>query len=174
MWTEISEDLSRNDVHAAAGLLRHHLEYVSAELCHRLRAQVEYRGDARYQLGELLPAAIGQMRKLYNKGKDAASSWDQREMVQLLTDRESAFTKCAEASKAEQWQVNVAIHFNSWDNLGSSDFKPVVKSYKDLLQAFVCPECGEYLRVSPDRDATVEALRCDCGKTSINLKRKTK
>jgi len=32
VWTEISEDLSRNDVHAAAGLLRHHLEYVSAEL----------------------------------------------------------------------------------------------------------------------------------------------
>jgi energy-coupling factor transporter ATP-binding protein EcfA2 len=171
VWTEISEDLDTNEVRAAAGLLRHYLEHVSAELCHRLRAPVEYRGDAKYQLGELLPEAIGQMRRLYKKGKDAASSWGQKEILQLLTDRECEFAKCAEASCAEQWQVNVAIHYNSWGNLGSNDFKPVVKSYMDLLQAFGCPGCGEYLRVSPDRE-TVEVLRCECGATNINLKKK--
>ena len=171
VWTEINDDLGKDDVRAAASLLRHYLEHVSAELCHRLRAPVEYRGDAKYQLGELFPAAIGQMRKLYKKGKDVASSWGQKETVELLADRESEFAKYVETTSAEQWQVNAAIHYNSWDNLCSRDFTPVVKSYRDLLQAFTCPKCGEYFRVSPDRE-TQESLRCECGTTNVNLKKK--
>lgn len=172
VWTEITDYLNENDVRAAAALLRYYLEYTSAELCHRLRAPVEFRGDAQYQLGELLPAAIACMRRLHARAKEAANSWNQRELTEQLDARASKFTTRADTSKAEQWQVNAAVHYNSWDNLGKGDFEPVVKAFRDLLDGFTCSDCGEYLRVSPDRE-TPESVRCDCGKTSINLRRKS-
>jgi len=172
VWTEIHDYLSGNDVRAAAGLLRHYLEYESWELCHRLHAPVEFRGDAQYQLGELLPAAITHMRKLYNRAKEAANSWNQRNVIEQLAASESRFAKLAETSKVEQWQVNAAVHFNSWDNLSKEDFQPVVEAFRDLLGGFICSECSEYLRVSPDRE-TAESLRCDCGMTNINLRKKS-
>jgi len=171
VWIEIDDNLKQNDVRAAAALLRHYLEYVSAELCHRLRAPVEFRGDARYQLGELLPAAIARLRKLYNSAKDVASSWNQREIVDLVAARASEFARLADASNAEQWQVNVAVHYNSWDNLGKEDFAPVVEAFRDLLSRFTCPDCNEYLRVTPDRE-TPESVRCECGKTNVNLRKR--
>jgi hypothetical protein len=84
---------------------------------------------------------------------------------------EAAFGGLATKTNAEQWQVNAAVHFNSWDSLGEGDFEPVVAAYRSLLEGFACPACKEYLRVSPDRD-THDALRCDCGKTNINLRKK--
>lgn len=172
VWTEIDDHLRGNDVRAAAALLRHYLEYTSAELCHRLRSPVEFRGDAQYQLGELLPAAVKHMRKLYRRAKEAASSWNRREIIDQLATRESEFAMRAETSKAEQWQVNAAVHFNSWDNLGKEDFEPVVKAFRDLLRGFTCSDCSEYLRVSPERE-TPESVRCECGKTNINLRKKS-
>ncbi len=67
--------------------------------------------------------------------------------------------------------MNVAIHFNSWENLERKDFVPVAKAFRDLLGGFCCPYCEEFLRVTPDRE-TFESLRCDCGKTNINLLKK--
>jgi len=171
VWSEIDGHIERNDIRAASALLRHYLEYVSAELCHRLRAPVEYRGDVQYQLGELLPPAIAQMRTLFKRAKDAASSWNRRETLDMLSERETRFADLVKATKADAWQVNTSVHYNSWDSLGKEDFSPVVKAYRELLGSFTCLECGEYLRVSPDRE-TAESLRCDCGATNINLKKK--
>jgi hypothetical protein len=172
VWQEIDDDLAKDDVRSAAALLRHYLEYVSGELCHRLRAAVEYRGDARYQLGELLPAAVLQLRKLFKRAKEAASSWNQRELVEQLGARAAVFSEVVDRSKVEEWQVNVAVHFNSWDNLAKGDFTPVAKAFRDLLEAFRCPDCGGFLRVSPEREE-IEALRCACGKVNINLSTKS-
>jgi recombinational DNA repair ATPase RecF len=172
VWAEIDDHLKANDVRAAAALLRHYLEYTSAELCHRLRAPVEFRGDAQYQLGELLPAAITHMRSLHSSAKKAANSWNQKEIIEELAARESKFAMLAETSKAEQWQLNAAVHFNSWDNLGKEDFEPVVKAFRDLLGGFTCSDCSEYLRVSPERE-TPQSVRCECGKTNINLRNKS-
>ena len=171
VWQEINDDLAKNDVRSAAALLRHYLEYASAELCHRLRAPVEYRGDARYQLGELLPAAVSRLRKLLSSAKEAASSWNQKDVVEPLVARAAAFSEVVNISNIEQWQVNVAVHFNSWDNLEKGDFAPVAKAFCELLEAFRCPDCGGFLRVSPEREK-VETLRCACGKTNINLCKK--
>ncbi|MGE3787501.1 MAG: AAA family ATPase [Nitrospirales bacterium] len=174
VWEEIDDFLKINDVRAASALLRHYLEYTSWELCHRLRAPVEFRGDAQYQLGELLPAAIKQMQRLYAKAKEAANSYNQKEILVQITTQESRFSKAVEISKVEQWQVNAAIHFNSWDNLGKGDFEPVPKAFQELLRTFTCadPECGEYFRVSPDREAA-DCFRCDCGKINVNLRKKS-
>ena len=45
------------------------------------------------------------------------------------------------------------------------------QAFRELLAAFTCPDCNEYLRVSPDRE-TPESLRCDCGRTEISLCKK--
>jgi len=172
VWTEIEDYRKESNVRAAASLLRHYLEYESAELCHRLHASVEFRGDAQYQLGELLPPAITRMRELYRRAKKAGNSWNQKEIIEQLSAREIDFAKLATDANAEQWQVNVAVHHNSWDNLGKEDFAPVVRAFRDLLGGFTCTECGGYLRVSPER-APAESIRCECGKTMINLREKS-
>jgi hypothetical protein len=171
VWAEIEDDLNANDVRGAAGLLRNYLEFISAELCHRLRAPVEYRGDAQYQLGELMPAALAQMRKLFKEAKDAANSYGQKEIVEKIEAAKTGFGTTADKSKAEQWQTNTAIHFNYWDNLGKADFLPVVTAFRELLAQFSCPDCSSFVRVVPERE-TREGVRCDCGKINTNLKRK--
>lgn len=171
IWMKIAEYLKDNNVRAAAGLLRHYLEYESWELCHRLRAAVPFRGDAQYQHGELLPAAVGRLKALYGIGKKAANSWNQQDLVKEIGAREDAFTALVTKSNVEQWQVNAAVHFNSWDNLTRNDFQPVVKAFQDLLNDFACPQCSEYFRVTPDRESP-ESLCCGCGTANINLQTK--
>jgi hypothetical protein len=127
--------------------------------------------EAQYQLGELLPAAIGCLRKLFGTAKDAANPWSEKELVTELIARELAFSKLATASFAKQWQVNTAIHYNSWDNLEKPDFEPVVKAFKDLLGGFACSECGGFLRVFPEREKA-SSVRCECNKVNLNLTRK--
>jgi hypothetical protein len=171
VWTEIDDYLKKNDVRSAAALLRHYLEYTSSELCHRLRAPVEFRADAQFQLGELLPAAVGRLKSLFGRAKNAAQSWNQKDTMAEIGARETAFGAAANASNVEQWQVNVAVHYNAWDNLAKEDFAPVVKAFRNLIESFNCAGCGEIIHVTPDRE-TPEAVRCDCGKTNLNLRHK--
>jgi hypothetical protein len=173
VWAEIDDYLKADDVRAAASLLRNYLEYESAELCHRLRAPVEFRGDAQYQLGELLPAGIRHLRELFRRAKRSANSWNKKDVVDEIIAREEAFSKLADDSKAEQWQINTAVHFNSWATLTKEDFTPVVRALRALLSGFACakPECASYFRVTPDRE-TAEFLNCDCGTVNFNLREK--
>lgn len=168
VWAEIDGYLNANDVRAAAALLRHSLEYEAAELCHRLRAPVEFRADAQYQLGELLPSATKHQRELLKKAKASANSWNKPELVAQIAAREATFTKVVEESRTEQWQVNAAVHFNLWANLAKQDFTPVVQAFKNLLAAMACADCASYFRVSPDRESP-EFFCCDCGTTNLNL-----
>jgi hypothetical protein len=111
------------------------------------------------------------LRKLYASGKEAANSWNQKDVVARIAERADTFSALVAASNAEQWQVNIAIHYNSWENLSKKDFQPVAAAFKALLGGFSCSDCHDYLAVSPDRE-TPESLRCGCGKVNINLKRK--
>ena len=72
----------------------------------------------------------------------------------------------------EQWQINPAIHYNEWANFQPQDFAPVVKAYRQLLEAFYCASCNGLVYVMPDRGKEAEELRCYCGSTTINLRRK--
>jgi hypothetical protein len=171
VWKEIDDYLKQNDVRAASALLRHYLEFISAEFCHRLRAPVEFRGDAQYQLGELLPAAISRLKKLFASAKDAASSWTQKDTVESISKLATTFTGVVVTSNVEQWQINFAVHYNTWDNLQKNDFEPVVSAFQNLVAGFACADCKDYLRVSPERE-TPDQVRCDCGKVNLNLRRK--
>ena len=171
VWEEIDALLHKNDVRAAAALLRNYLEHFSKEACHVLRAQVEFRGDAQFTLGDLLPSAISGVRKRLKEGKAAAQSWGQTDNFEKAQKLEAGFAEAAAASNAELWQVNAAVHYNEWANLHRNDFAPVVKAFKDLVDAFACPTCHAVLFVTPEHRSP-EGLRCVCGNVNVNLLKK--
>jgi hypothetical protein len=172
IWEELAALLEQNDVRAAAALLRNYLEHFSKEACHALRAPVEFRGDAQFTLGDLLPNAIGKMKKLLKAGKAAAQSWGQAEKVDAITEQECRFNAAVEDSRVEQWQVNAAVHFSEWANLHRKDSEPVVATFKSLVTAFTCAKCHAVLFAAPSH-GEAETLRCGCGDCSVNLRKKS-
>lgn len=171
VWGEINSFLAKNDVRGAAALLRNYLEHFSKEACHVLRAQVEFRGDAQFTLGDLLPSAISRVKKLLKEGKAAAQSWGQFESFERAQKLETAFSAAAAASNAEQWQVNAAVHYNEWATLHRNDFEPVVDAFKALVGSFSCPTCHAVLFITPEHRSP-EGLRCMCGNVNVNLLKK--
>jgi hypothetical protein len=173
IWQEIESEVARDDIRAAAGLLRHYLEFASAEICHVLRAPVEFRGDAQFQLGDLLPAAIGKFGSLLREGKSVAQSWGRPEDMKAIEDLESGLKTCVATTKVDQWQVNSAVHYNAWADLHKEDFQPVVNAYRKLMESFGCSntKCMGLFYVQPER-GTREGVRCACGNTHINLRKK--
>jgi DNA repair exonuclease SbcCD ATPase subunit len=173
VWQQIKDEVAKNDIRSASGLLRHYLEHISAELCHYLGASVKFRGDARFELGDLLPAAIARLKKLLKEGKATAQSWGKETELAAITEQERVFNDLVEKSNVEQWMINASIHYNEWENLQPADFKPVADAFEKLINAFVCanPTCGSVLYVIPERGDSQE-LRCSCKSISINLVKK--
>jgi recombinational DNA repair ATPase RecF len=169
VWAEISGYLGQNDVRGAAALLRHFLEHFAGEACHRLRAKVEFRGDAQFTLGDLLPNAVSALGGLFKKAKEAANSWGQQEVVAAIAARDAAFANTKSKANFDSWQLNTAVHFNAWDNLQKQDFDPVVDSFRDLIGQFSCSTCGEMYGAKPERGSKIEVLKCGCGSTNLNL-----
>ena len=173
VWDEIERDLDHDDVPGAAGTLRRYLEYISGLLSHKLRANIEYRGDAQYDLGELLPAVIAAWKRLMSRAQESANSWNKKDEVASLSLRQQDFSEKVDKSKVEQWAINKSIHYNEWVQLKNQDFAPVVDAFKQLLSCFRCDSCGGLMYVSPPKGPK-EIVRCDCGGFSLNLKTKPK
>lgn len=171
VWQEIEDYLTKNDVRAAAALLRHYLEYLSADICHKWHAKVEFRGDGQYVLGDLLPQATSQLNSLYGDGIKAANQWGKTDLEKKLSADRAAIKELISTSQAEQWQTNVSIHYNEWANLDKKDFEPVATSYKSLTEAFSCPDCKSILYLAYDKSVR-DSLRCSCGSVNINLRGK--
>ena len=171
VWEEITGHLGQNNVRDAAALLRHYLEYFAKEACHSLRAPVEFRGDAQFTLGDLLPNAVSKLKKLFSAGKAAAQSWKQTAPLASLEALEGALTDALKVTQVDQWQVNAAVHFNEWATLQKQDFAPVVAAYKALVAVFYCDKCSGALFVTP-HSGQAEALRCSCGALNANLIKK--
>lgn len=171
VWAEIDTEIKQNNIREAAGLLRHYLEYISSEICHQLRAKVEYHGDGQFDLGDLLPSATSRFSKLLSEGESVTKKWKNDEETTRINDLKENFKKASISSQVEQWQTNSAIHYNEWANLEAKDFAPVAKAFKELIKYFFCPDCNSVLYVIPKRGPK-ENLRCSCGKVSFNLKEK--
>jgi len=172
VWDRIEADLAKNDVPAAAGRLRRHLEYTTTELADLLAAQIPFRGDASYELGDLFSAVVGRQRDLLGIAAAAASSWNDTESMTTVNAMKEQRRTALAAYGDEQWVVNKAIHFNEWAELSKADFAPVVQAVKALLEQFQCrnPRCGSWLYPSPKHEP--ESLRCRCGTINLNLKKK--
>lgn len=172
IWSEIDAALARGKVEAAAAALRHHLEYVARLLADQLCAQVPFRADASYELGDLLSSVLGRMKELYGKAASAAQSWGDTAAQATATERKSALADSNAAANIEQWAVNKAVHYNEWANFGRKDFQPVVSAFRDLLACFRCDACESWLYVIPRINS--EILRCQCNAITLNLKPKQK
>lgn len=168
IWEELEDHIKNNRVRDGAALLRNYLEHFGKEACHALRASVEYRGDAQFTLGDVLPAAISRMKGLLKSGKASAQVWKKTDVLAALTAREEAFSGAVTASQVEQWQINAAVHYNEWANLHANDFKPVCTAFKALVQQFHCGDCHAILAATPEH-GEVQGLRCACGTVNINL-----
>lgn len=171
VWNEIADELQKNDVRSSAALLRNYLEYIAKELCHSLRASVEFRGDSQYTLGDLLPNATSRMVKLLSEGRKVAESWSDSTAVQIIEKKKTELTAVRDRANIEHWQTNSAVHYNEWANLHKSDFEPVVSAYKDLVEQFRCPQCNGMIYLVLDRGSK-QALRCNCAHTNFNLAKK--
>ena len=173
IWTEIQEALEMDDVPRAAAILRRYLEYISVVLADNLRAQVEYRGDASYDLGDLLPPTLNRWMDRLEKGIKSAKHWGhgdaQAELEKKLAEAKTLIAK----SNTEQWAINKSVHFNKWENFSKTEFKEVADAFKALLDHIRCQnaKCGGYPYITPRKGAS-EQLRCSCGDINVNLKTK--
>lgn len=173
IWKEIQDALDKDDVPRAAALLRRYLEYISAVLADNLRAQVEYRGDANYDLGDLLPSTLNRWKNRLEKGIKSAGHWGHDDAKAALDKKLTDAKTLIQKTNTEQWAINKSVHFNEWENFTKAEFKEVADAFKALLEHIRCqnPKCGGYPYLTP-RKGSSEQLRCSCGDININLKMK--
>lgn len=173
MWERIEEDLQRNDVPGAAARLRRGSEQFFGMVCDALQAQITYKLNGLWELGDFLPAAMGQYRKLLRQAKNAAQSWGDKTCFDMLQELDSTVGPIYTRSNAEQWAMNANIHYNNWANFSEKDFRPVVEAFQDLYGLFVCSKCGGMLRLATS-GTTPMTIRCNCGQVDWNLMEKGK
>lgn len=172
-WDKIDEDLKKDDVSAAAHKLRRGLEAELPDIAEVIGAKVTYRGDAKYELGELLDAIKGRHGQLLKMASASAASWnkkdEQKKVEQLKTDRADAML----VQDKENWAINLQVHYNEWATMSTADFRPVVEAWHEFLKLFSCsnPECESWIGVKglPGQE---ESLRCRCDNYNLNLLKK--
>jgi hypothetical protein len=79
VWEEIQKKLEENQVASAAHLLREHAEFFYESVCSSLLAEVCYKGDGRWELGDFLRGAKKAYKEILKLAKRAASSWGKKE-----------------------------------------------------------------------------------------------
>lgn len=169
-WDRIAQDLAKDDVPGAAHKLRRGLESELPDLAEELRARVTYRGDAKYELGELLSAVSGRHNDWLKKAANSAASWNLADAKQRVVELKEARSKALLAQNAENWAVNALVHYNEWATMTKGDFGPVVKAWQEFLSLFRCTNnnCRSWISVTgfPGKE---NALRCQCGEYNLNL-----
>lgn len=168
----IEDCLRKGDVSSAAGVLRNYLEYVAGVLADSLGAQVRFRGDGRYGLGDLVPPVISRWRKKVGEGVKAAQSWGDQRKLEELENLLGRIKDAQKRTQAEQWSINAAVHYNPWANLEAEEFRPVVEAFSDILDTMRCEACKSYVGMMHSHEGKATEIRCDCGRFSVNLKKK--
>ena len=166
-WNEISNEVDKGNIAAASAALRLHLEFLCTELADGLRAQVAFRADARYELGDLFPAVVSALIKYFGLAAAAANSWGRSEVANSIAAKRKAFGKLVNAANIEHWAVNTALHYNEWANFSPTEFIEVVRAHQKLQEAMRCRECGSPLRVL--FELRPSSLKCDCGNLDFHL-----
>lgn len=170
LWDEVDERLACGDVSGASARLRRGSEQFFSFVCDSLGARVRFSLEGRYDLGDLLPAAVGRFMDLLKSAAKAAKSWEKEEEFAVLQELGTTLAQIYKRTNAERWPMNPAVHYTAWANLCREDFEPVKEAFQDLHGAFVCqkPECGAVLRV--ERQGVEDtAVRCKCGDVYWNL-----
>lgn len=173
MWDRIEADVRKQDIGSAAAKLRRGSEEYFAAASDAFQAQVIYKMNGRWELGDFLPAAMGQYRSLLRQAKKAAQSWGDKDTFDRLQELDSTVGSIFTRSNAEQWAVNANVHYNNWANFQEKDFRPLLEAFQDLFTLFVCSKCGGMLHVV-GKGIIPESVRCNCGFVNWNLVDKSK
>jgi recombinational DNA repair ATPase RecF len=168
LWSRIDDNMADGNIAEAAALLRRGSEEFFAQACESLRAPVVFKQSGRFELGELLPPAMGQLKSHLKTAKSAANSWNRRDVVESLEVIDSTISQVFTRTNAEQWAVNANVHYNEWANFSRDDFQPVVDAFRDLFGLFFCPNCGGMYHVAME-GATISSVQCNCGMVHWNL-----
>ena len=167
-WDLVQKDLDYDMVSRAAGTLRRDSEYLFTEACRSLRAPVRLSSSSQWTLGEVLPPAVGEYKKLLKLAKVSANSRNLKERVKELADISDSLGTAYADTNAEQWGVNASLHYNEWANLTKEDFQPIVEAFKKLFIAFHCPNCHGLIKAIYYNNDPV-SLSCNCGAIDYSL-----
>ncbi len=166
VWTKIATDLATNDVNAAAGKLRWWAESFFRHVCDSLEAPVRFRFDGQLPLSDFYDPARGKFRNLLKKAKNVAQKAkdiSSFERIQALDGRRREINATIDS---EKWMINIAVHYNSWENLTVEEFNDVVRALRELSDIFHCANCSCLLRVTKAEDY----ITCGCSETHWPLK----
>lgn len=107
---------------------------------------------------------------MLRKAISSANSWNKKDQVKELKELEKTSGKIISNTQAEQWAVNANVHYNNWANFSPEDFAPVVSTFKDLFNLFICDKCGGRIHVSLDlENRSPTQVRCNCLNVNWNL-----
>lgn len=173
LWDRIEADLSQGDVPGAAAKLRRGSEEYMSRICDALGAKVPFKLSGRYELGELMQAAMGRYKELLGKAKKSAQSWGHRGRMESLKELASVASSVFNRTNVEQWAVNPNVHYNQRVDFTSKDFAPVRDAFHDLFDLFRCRNCGAVARLLSAGSEEV-AVKCSCGSFDWNLTMKPK
>jgi len=170
VWMRVDEDLAKNDVSSAAQKLRTYLEFLCSELADNLGAEVKYRADGSYELGDLWSPIVSRYGRLLGLGAKSAAAFDRSDLAELVKDRKSNWSVAMTRYGDENWVINKVLHHNEWANATAEEFREVVDSVKAVLSELRChnSKCESWLEVSPRRGES-HSLACRCGSVSLNL-----
>lgn len=138
----VEEALARDDVSEAASRLTKGLEECFDLVCAELSARTPHRLDQRWELAELMDAALGRYRRLLRAAKAAAQSCGDNEGLERLVELDGAVSQILLRTNAESWSVNPSVHYARWADLGSEASRSVCEAFRDLCDVFRCPRCG--------------------------------
>lgn len=170
-WQEIDELIGKENIPGASGTLRRFLEFFMDEMSVRLSASIPRSASGDHDLGELLTGATSRYGDLLNKSITSARSWGSRELEDKLKAEKSQLDERLKKTRSEMWGMNATVHFNSWADMGKSDFTDIRNAYFELVQLFKCT-CNTLIHVIPAKGSS-ETMKCDCGLRTYNLVRKS-
>lgn len=161
-WDRIEELLDEGDVQAAASRLRHTAEWFLREVCHQLGAEVRFKSDSRWTLGDFSGPAMSTFKNHLKQAKRAGNSWghDISEINDLDNKRSDVYTQF----NNEVGALNRNVHFNTdeWATFSVAEFRPVVNAFRDLYDLFWCSNCHSCVSLIEDGYEQVQ-LKCRCG-----------
>jgi len=173
MWDAIDQQLKEANPVRAAHLLRRGCEERLEQVCNRLRAEVVYKSDENWELGDFAPAAYRRYKQLLVAARQSARSWTKKDDEEALKEIETVAAQVFNGSMVEQWVTNGLVHYSRWVECSPADLRPVVDAFRSFLELFECVNCSDLLFVSQTNRQDA-ALTCICGKVSWNLMLKKK
>lgn len=160
-WSRIEEFLDEGDVPGAAHRLRHTSEWFMREACHQLNAEVQFKSDGRWMLGDFVNPCLSRFKEILKQAKRAGQSWgnDIGPINELDNQRSDISGKIHD----ELGMVSPNVHFNEnhWATFSTEEMREVVEVFKELHDTLWCDECGSCLQVM-ENDHKEVMVRCRC------------